>query len=125
MDSLLKFTIVGRPVIQQRARTFTNGGKVITWDPTKKDRAALAQSLLAGRQRCAVYAPFACELTLGVSFFYAPKGRRPDLSNMLKALEDSGNGVLWEDDHQIIHIDAWKHKCEESQERTEIEVLKW
>lgn len=120
----LKITITGRPVIQQRARTFTNGGKVITWDPTKKDRASLAQSLLVGRQRGGLYSPYECELSLKVSFFYAPKGRRPDLSNMLKALEDSGNKVLWLDDHQIIHIDAWKHKCEVVQERTEIEVMK-
>lgn len=117
--------VPGRPVIQQRARTFNNGGKIVTWDPTKKERTYLAQQLLAGRQRCAVYTPYDCELSLKVSFFYAPRGRRPDLSNMLKALEDSGNGVLWADDHQIVHVDAWKHKCEEAQQRTEIEVMRW
>jgi Holliday junction resolvase RusA-like endonuclease len=44
---------------------------------------------------------------------------------MLKAIEDSGNGILWTDDDQIIHIDAWKHTCEPAQERTEIEVMTW
>lgn len=119
----MKFTVPGRPVIQKRPRTFVRGGRPITWDPTGIERKALSQELLAGRQRCHVYSPLKSELTLRVSFFYAPKGRRPDLSNMLKALEDSGNTILWNDDHQIIHIDAWKHKCEEAQERTEIEVM--
>lgn len=31
---------------------------------------------------------------------------RPDLSNLVKAVEDAGNGVLWEDDRQIMQLAA-------------------
>ncbi len=41
---------------------------------------------------------------------------------MLKALEDSGNEILWKDDAQIYHIEAWKHICEIKDERTELEI---
>lgn len=95
------------------------------YDPIKKEREFLAAQLLEGRQRSHVYSPLDGPLSLKVAFFYAPHGRRKvDLSNMLKALEDSGNGILWGDDDQIIHVDGWKHNCEPAQERTEIEIWK-
>lgn len=73
--------------------------------------------------RSGVHRPYDGLLSLKVAFFYAPHGKRKvDLSNMLKALEDSGNGVLWVDDDQIIHIEVYKLPTEESKERTELEI---
>ena len=37
-----------------------------------------------------------------------PFCKRPDLSNCIKLIEDCGNGLLWEDDKQIIELEAYK-----------------
>lgn len=118
---MVKIVIPGAPVIQQRPRLGKYGN---FYDPSSKERKGLTLQLLAGRERIGVHKAYDCELSIKVSFFYAPKGRaRIDLSNMLKALEDSGNEVLWVDDSQIYHIEAWKHTCEPKDERTEIEIM--
>jgi Holliday junction resolvase RusA-like endonuclease len=107
-------------VIQQRPRLGKYGG---FYDPSSKERKLLSMQLLAGRSGSGIHTAFDCELSVKFSFFYARHGRRKiDLSNMLKAVEDSGNGILWADDDQLIHVDAWKHGCEPSQERTELEI---
>lgn len=43
----------------------------------------------------------------------APKSRvfhivKPDLTNIAKTVEDAGNGILWDDDKQIVWIDVKK-----------------
>lgn len=48
---------------------------------------------------------------------------RPDLDNFLKALKDSGNGILWADDAQVVHVDARKlYDISGGMPRIEIEV---
>lgn len=37
-----------------------------------------------------------------------PSHQVGDLDNFLKAFCDAANGILWEDDRQVIHVDAWK-----------------
>lgn len=37
-----------------------------------------------------------------------PTHKVGDLDNFLKAFCDSANGILWEDDSQVIHVDAMK-----------------
>ncbi len=32
----------------------------------------------------------------------------PDLDNLTKSVLDGLNGVVWKDDRQVIHLDAWK-----------------
>lgn len=110
--------IYGRPVIQQRARQ----GKHGFYDPSSKERKALSLQLLAERVRAAM-ACLAGDVSIEASFYLQPHGRRKiDVSNMLKALEDSGNGVLWVDDSQIISVKASRYDCEISEERTELEI---
>ena len=35
-----------------------------------------------------------------------------DLSNLVKAVEDAGNGILWEDDRFITQLEAYKNKID-------------
>lgn len=34
---------------------------------------------------------------------------KPDLSNLIKSIEDALNGIVWRDDSLIISIEAFKH----------------
>lgn len=44
----------------------------------------------------------------------------PDIDNLQKSLLDALNGIVWDDDAKITHIEAWKFYSEKP--RTEIEV---
>lgn len=117
-----QIVIAGQPVVQKRPRTFKNFGKTITWDPTKAARKALSEQLLVARVK-AGKGVLSGDVSLTVSFYVVAHGkRRIDVSNMLKALEDSGNGILWKDDSQIFHIVASRYLCREGEERTEVEI---
>lgn len=118
---MLKLVIHGKPVIQQRPRRGKYGN---FYDPSSKERKRLSQELLAARNRKNRFSPYDGHLGLKVVFhFYSHGKRKTDLSNMLKALEDSGNGILWKDDDQIDHLEVMKRLSEKSNERTEIEIM--
>lgn len=118
---MLTFTIYGPPVIQQRPRL---GKWKNFYDPSTQERKELSAKMLVERQRRGLFAPYKGDLSVGVSFYYLAHGRRKmDLDNMIKACLDSGNGILWEDDSNIQHLNVWKHRCEESQQRTDIMIM--
>lgn len=119
---MLKLTILGAPVIQQRPRM----GKYRNfYDPSSKERKELTSKMLTGRQGRGLFAPYVGDLSVKVAFHYLAHGKRKmDLDNMIKACLDSGNGILWEDDSNIQHLDIWKYRCDEISQRTEIEIMK-
>ena len=90
-----RFTLEGPPVVQERARK----GQYGNWfDPTAKAKEAMSWSLKAQGAK-----PVKGEVGIEVVFYGAKKA---DLDNLIKALSDSGNGILWDDDKQVIHIEA-------------------
>lgn len=115
-----KFVVKGPPVVQQRFQIGKYGNR---YDPSGKERKVLSEYLLVARMEAgkSVLKGF---LALTVSFCYSRgiRGQQPDLSNMLKALEDSGNKILWEDDKQIIVLHAFKVEVAKGGERTEVEI---
>ena len=54
------------------------------------------------------------DLEVEIQFWYTPVSRKPrghdDLDNYVKALFDATNGIGWNDDRQVVHIDAGLYK---------------
>lgn len=116
MPPILDVRIFGLPVAQARARarTFQYAGhtRVSMYDPaTSRDwkRTVLAQ-ILPHKPPAPVDGP----LVLTVVFYLprpksAPKrvqypDRKPDLSNLVKAIEDALNGVVFTDDARLVDV---------------------
>lgn len=135
---MIKITVFGRPEPQGSARAFTPKGwkrPVITSDnpKLKSFRQEVSKAALVARQE----AGFADVLfgkhepvCVVFRFFFArpesvPKKRRrhvvkPDLSKLVRCVEDSLSGIIFHDDAQIVSIAT--EKCYGSPERAELAV---
>jgi len=115
-------TIPGRPVAKARPRVVADGNHVYTPRPT-----AEAEQMMQWVMREQCNRPLEGPLKLSVYFcFRRPnswlKARRdevddgaepwymgrPDLDNLVKLVKDAGNKVLWQDDSQIVSLEATK-----------------
>ena len=105
-----EFTIPITPVAKGRARFDSRTKR--TYTPTKTRKAEQDIRYFLDMQWKGK-APLTGALCLIVTFFFlrpksvSAKKRphhivKPDASNLLKVVEDSGNGLLWCDDSQII-----------------------
>ncbi len=96
----LSFTVSGAPVGKQRPRVVRgrNGG-IRTYTPRKTvtyERLVAAEALAAGARRGKLLPPYSLEVCI-----WWPDHRRRDADNVLKAVGDALNGVVWEDDCQV------------------------
>lgn len=93
----LYFVVPGRPQGKGRPRFDRKSGRVFTPQKTRR-----YERLVAMEARRAARDGWPCDATyrLGVFAVY-PDGRHADVSNILKAIEDGAEGVLWDNDRQI------------------------
>jgi Holliday junction resolvase RusA-like endonuclease len=122
METPVKLVIYGEPVAWARTRL---GPRGIPFTPTKQRNNAAtlrlaAQEAMNGRE------PFDCALRLDLQAEFAIPGswskkkraaalagrirpaKRPDLSNILKQVEDSCNAVVFRDDALIVEFEVRK-----------------
>lgn len=111
------FTLPWAPTAKGRPRTAVRGGRVIIYTPsvTRNAEARIRMCLMEHKLH---FYPRGVPVSMHVVFGLprpndAPKReqyppRRPDLANYLMLLCDAGTGVLWEDDSQVVIIDARK-----------------
>ena len=122
----IEFTVPGEPVAKGRARAFIRCGKIGHYTPDKTSNYANLVRLFASRAMG--NKPLMTEaiwLTVD-AYFSIPRSwpvrkqedaevmkirhlKKPDLTNILKSVEDAMNGVVWVDDSQVIQIRASKH----------------
>lgn len=105
-----EYKIIGTPVAQGRPR-FTRAGHC--YDPGK---SKAWKNLVSWELKSQGAVPIDGALSVSMAFILAkPKSAKrdkptvkPDLSNLAKAIEDAGNGILWHDDSQIVSLTASK-----------------
>lgn len=122
--------IPGKPIALQRHRHHAGG----TFDPQKREKEFYAVYVQSTFRE----PPLEEALAVQIDYIYVPpkswskkkkeaamgamKISTPDLSNLVKFTEDALNGVLWEDDKQIVALKA--SKCYGECEKTILKVEK-
>ncbi len=122
-------TIPLEPVAKARARV----GKGHAYTPQKtKDFEEACKWWMVATIAQSSYQLELKPLSLKITFYLTqPKKSkydypigRPDLDNLVKSIKDSGNGILWEDDSQIVELYARKLWDKEGSIVIEIEEVK-
>jgi crossover junction endodeoxyribonuclease RusA len=106
-DSLwpLRIVIPGKPVGKERPR-LGRGGNVYTPAKTREYERTVAWTAKAAMGRRAILVG---PVSLTINCIFSSKSRgwhvdKPDMDNLIKALADGMNGVVYEDDRQISHL---------------------
>lgn len=114
----MKITIPCIPIAKGRPRTAINRG--IVWNYTPKKTRDYEELLTSYFLKYKSKSLLTCPINLSVTFYMPiPKNwskckrklagqgfirhtTKPDLSNLIKSVEDAGNKIIWQDDSQII-----------------------
>ncbi len=99
MSGRLAFVVPGKPQGKQRPRR-GKGGHWYTPAPTVRYEAAVRTICLTEMVRRRIESRFRGEVSITVACFF-PDARRRDGDNVLKAVQDALNGLLWVDDCQV------------------------
>lgn len=111
------FSIPGKPVPKARPR-IGRGGHVYT--PSQPAEKALGREILVAMAQCGckrISGPIWAKLT------FCGASPLADLDNLLKHFMDAANGVLWNDDRQVVEIHARKIKGGEAYTSIEVEEI--
>lgn len=116
-----EMVIKGEPVSKARARFTKYGSKVQTYTPEKTRTAedVLAVTYRKTARRPPAPAPTAFRVEME---FYNGTRQRRDVDNMVKLVLDGLNRVAWEDDNQVLQIEASKHYVTKAEAHTIIRV---
>ena len=134
----MEIIINGEPKAQKRHRYRRASRRIISYDPSKKDKQALAKQLAASMTS----PPLEEDVHLMVAFYMRrPKSHyrsgkfsnelkedspklhksRPDIDNLLKLVMDAATGVLWKDDALV----SWILTKKEYSSKPRIELEAW
>ena len=99
---MVEFFVSGTPIPKQSYRAVKGGGylypRVVAWE---QQVSLFARQAMAGRP------PMKGDLAMTVKFVL-PDHRRRDLDNLNKAIFDSCNGIVFEDDSQVVDLHLTK-----------------
>ena len=117
---MITFTVPGRPIPKARPRLGVHGRTAYIYTP---EETRLYEQFVGvvGCENCRKPLTGPVELRL-VAFFRGGR-RTPDLSNVLKAVEDGLNGIAYIDDSQVKRFHAEMRYVEDrTAERVEVEI---
>ncbi|QDP52976.1 MAG: hypothetical protein Unbinned4118contig1001_10 [Prokaryotic dsDNA virus sp.] len=132
-----KFTVPGDPIPKARARSFRTATGIAHYTPQRtKQYERDIQTLAAQYARNKPPPKTPIRLTV-IAIFKRPKYLqkksspvglvphcvRPDLDNVLKAVKDSLNGILYEDDGQVCSIRAECFYAEKLHNHARTEII--
>ena len=124
----LKFEIAGSPIGQGRPKFSTINGHAVAYDPEKSRNYKAYVKLLATqamKEQGFEMIEGPCSLDI-LAFFEVPKSKskkfkeraleglerptkKPDLSNIVKGIEDALNGLVYKDDSSIVYLSVGKY----------------
>lgn len=139
---MLKFTIPGEPQGQGRPRFARRGKRVKTYDPEKSRNYKAFVGLIAADAVKAQewqYAEQPLKLSIVVYLSIAKSKskkfkkaaldgterptKKPDLSNVIKGIEDALNGLVYKDDSQIVELSVKKYYSDVPRVELEVECV--
>ena len=122
---MIEFIVPGQPVPKGRPKFARRGKGVVAYTPAKTAAYETlvqhaAGAAMAGRAPTARPVKLVVNLALQVPASWSKKRRalaiageiratkKPDADNVLKGLKDGCNGIVWNDDAQVVCIELWK-----------------
>lgn len=122
---MIQFSVPGLPIAKGRAKVSTFGGHVRMITPDKTVRyestvALFARQAMGDRSQfdCAVLLSLVLHMPVPLSWSKKKQAAallgqvwptsKPDCSNVLKAIEDAMNGIVYRDDSQIVVLSVRK-----------------
>jgi Holliday junction resolvase RusA-like endonuclease len=136
---MIFFTVPGNPKPQGRPVFARHGKFVQTYDPATsrdfKSKVAFFARIAMQKEGLSLFTE--AVVVRADFYFVRPKrllkkkiqadailhDKKGDLDNLLKAIFDAMNGIVWKDDGQVCVVGARKFYCEKDREpRTEVEV---
>ena len=111
--------ILGEPVSKERPRVTSRKGKSITYTPerTRVAERSIAWEVVAQNSGIAMDAGLDFRVDV---LFVSKSNRRKDIDNLIKLVLDALNGVVYEDDSQVVEIHAVMARGSAEEPRTDI-----
>lgn len=121
---MISFVIYGEPVAQQRPRSTTIHGYTRHYDPPKSKNYKHYVRMIS--KKYAPKHPLSTPISLSISIYrpipksWSQKKKRkatnkeilpttkPDIDNYAKAIKDALSNLMWNDDRQVVALDAKK-----------------
>ena len=99
---MIEFFVSGTPIPKQSYRAVKGGGylypRVVAWE---QQVSLFARQAMAGRP------PMTGDLAMTIQFVF-PDHRRRDIDNSAKLVLDGCNGIVFEDDSQVVDLHLTK-----------------
>lgn len=123
----MTITIPGIPIAKKRPRFARKGKFVMTYNPQETEEGRFLFEVQKQWNQVPIESPLRVKCYFGMPI---PKGtsgkkfeamikheirhtKRPDISNLVKFVEDCLNSVVWKDDSQIVYLAGEKFYSEE------------